>query len=280
MPVTHFTVFISREFAQLAGAGHEVQLKILRGMQTALIASQGTYCVRETASGVLEASTVEYIESSPRGVALVVEPSSISPELLVMLEDRDWMIWSVNEPMDGVNYVCIDQEHAGYIATRHLLSQGRTHPALINGPEDRYWGFKARRDGYERALREAGIEKHPGLICQGYHAIDSEAGRSMMRDLLDSGQPLDSVVAASDAKAIGAIAQAVDSGIKVQSEIAFVGIDNTLANTADPPLSAVAMPFEEMGCQAALQAKSSAMCSHRRNPVNIKISLQPFLVER
>lgn len=280
MPEAHFTVFISRDIARLTGAGREVQLKILRGVQAALGASYSTSCVREVAVGELDPATLQYIESSPRGVALVVEPASVSPALLELLAERDWVVWSVNEPYDAGHHITIDQEHAGYLATGHLLRQGRRHIALLNGPEETYWGFKARRAGYERALRDASIDIVPALMCQGSRPIDSEAGRMMMRSLLESGLAFDGVVAASDAKAIGAIAEATDAGVPLPSRIAFTSIDNTLAQGAEPPLSAVAMPFEEMGYQAAIQAKSSAMRSHRRSPVNIKICLQPYLVER
>ncbi|MEO0514187.1 MAG: substrate-binding domain-containing protein [Planctomycetota bacterium] len=280
MPEAHVTVFISRDIARLTGAGREVQLKILRGVQAALGASYNTSCVREVVAGELDPTTLGFIESSPRGVALIVEPSSICPALMEWLANRDWVVWSVNEPCDNGNHITIDQEQAGYLATRHLLGQGRRRLALINGPEEAYWGFKARREGYERALRQASVQVVPEHICQSSRPIDSEAGRMMMRSLLESGRAFDGVVAASDAKAIGAIAETHDAKIDVPSEIAFVSIDNTLAEGADSPLPAVAMPFEELGYQAAIQAQSSAMRSHRRHPVNIKVCLQPYLVER
>lgn len=274
-----FTVFLSRRTAQLTGDSRHVQLRILRGIQEALGTDWNASAVREAEDGVVDPATRGFIESAPRGAALLIEPS-FNPTLRLLLEERGWVVWSVNEPVAGGNFVSIDQEHAGYLATRYLLDEGRQRIALINGPTDDYWGFGDRRRGYERALSEAGVAVNPALIREGQHALDSEAGRSMMRCLLASGAKPDAVVGASDGKAVGAMSHAIEAGLDVPGQLAFVSIDNTLADSIEPPLPAVAMPFEEVGFQAATQARSSAARGHQSIPVHTRISLQPTLVER
>ena len=274
-----FTVFLSRETAQLTGDSRHVQLRILRGIQDALGEDWNPAAVREAEPGSLDAATRGFIESAPRGAALLLEPA-FNPTLRLLLEERGWVVWSVNEPIEDGNFVSIDQEHAGYLATRYLLGEGRQRIALINGPTAGYWGFADRRRGYERALAEAGIAADPALIREGTHALDSEAGRTMMRCLLASGAEPDAVVGASDGKAVGAMSHAIEAGIDVPRDLAFVSIDNTLAGSIEPPLPAVAMPFEEVGYQAATQARSSARRGHQPIPVHTRISLQPTLVER
>ncbi|MEO0514198.1 MAG: GntR family transcriptional regulator [Planctomycetota bacterium] len=278
-PSPAFTVFLSRNVAQLTGASREVQLRILRGVQEALGPAYTASHVWEADSVKIDDPTREFVESAPRGAALMIEPS-FNPALKQLLIERGWVVWSVNEPCDDGNYVSIDQEHAGYLATRFLINEGRQRIALINGPLDAYWGFKARREGYERALAEAGVAVEPDLIREGVHTIDSEAGRAMMRDLLASGITIDGVVGASDMKTVGAMTHCIEAGVEVPEEIEFVSIDNTLADQVDPPLPAVAMPFEEMGYQAAIQARFSAERGHASTQVITKIGLQPTLVER
>lgn len=278
-PSPPFTVFLSRNVAQLTGASREVQLRILRGVQEALGPAYTASHIREADSGEVDEATRAFIESAPRGAALIIEPS-FNPALKQLLEDRNWVVWSMNEPCLDGNYVSIDQEHAGYLATRFLIKEGRKRIALINGPLDSYWGFAARYEGYERALTEAGYKIDPALIRGDSHTIDSEAGRAMMRDLLQSGVEIDGVVGASDMKAVGAMTHCLEAGIDVPGQIEFASIDNTLADQVDPPLPAVAMPFEEMGYQAAIQARFSAERGHSRSQVNTKITLQPTLIER
>ena len=274
-----FTVFLSKRTARLTGDSRHVQQRILHGIQEALGEDWNASAVREADDEVLDSATRAFIETAPRGAALLIEPS-FNPTLRLLLEERGWVVWSVNEPVEDGNFVSIDQEHAGWLATRWLLDEGRQRVALLNGPTAGYWGFADRRRGYERALREAGVPVDPALIREGEHAIDSEAGRAMMRCLLASGAKPDAVVGASDGKAVGAVSHALEAGVGVPREIAFVSIDNTLADTVDPPLPAVAMPFEEVGFQAATQARSSAERGHESIPVHTRISLQPTLVER
>src|SRR5439155_6762509 len=109
--------------------------------------------------------------------------------------------------------------------------------------------------------------------------IDSEAGREMMRAMISDGVDFDGVVAASDSKAIGAMAQAMEMGRRVPDDVAFISIDNTIADQADPPLSAVELPFAVIGRQAVTRALESP---GRDQSVSIiqQIRLQPFVVER
>ncbi len=274
-----FTVFISQDAAGLTGAGREVQLRILRGVQDALGPAYNGSAIRQASRGTIDAQTRAFIETTPRGAALLIEPS-FCPTLRHLLEERGWVVWSINEPIDDGNCVFIDQEHAGYLATKFLIDQGCRDIALVNGPTQAYWGFAARRDGYVRALGEAGIKISEALVCEGEHAVDSEAGRMMMGELLGRGVAIDGVVGASDSKAIGAMSHAMERGIDVPGALKFVSIDNTLADQANPALPAVAMPFEEMGFQAATQAQSSAMRGHTQTNTNTQISLRPTLVER
>ena len=275
-----FVVFLSRHVAGMTGAAREVQLRILRGIQDALGDSYDVSCVRQAAVGSIDADTRRFIESKAGGAALVIEPS-FCPALPLLLIERDWVVWSVNEPSETTNSVRIDQEHAGYLATRFLLDQGRQRIALLNGPTVAYWGFGARLAGYRRALAEAGIAWDERLALENDHPIDSEAGRAMMRILLERGVEVDGVVGASDSKTIGAMAGAAEHGIQIPQQLAFVSIDNTLACQAAFPLPAVAMPFEEMGFQAALQARAfSPGLGGRRPRPQTEVILRPTMVER
>lgn len=275
-----FVVFLSREVAGFTGAERMVQLRILRGIQLALGDAYDVSRIRQAASGAVDAETRRYVEALPPAAALVIEPS-FCPPLLPFLREHGCAVWAVNEPDPRFNAVRIDHDQAGYLATQYLLSQGRERIALLNGPEAAYWGFAARRAGYERALREANVSFDPRLVLEHDHPVDSEAGRAMVRTLLEHAIPFDGVVGASDSKTIGAVAGAREAGIRVPEQVAFVSIDNTLASHADPPLPAVAMPFEEMGYQAAMQAR---MTRHNGLPsletTQVEIVLRPTLVER
>lgn len=232
----------------------QVLLKMLAGMEAAVGPGLPGVTIRQLGHGPVDEETQHLIKSLKPRVALVVEPS-FSPDLMAMLRGMGCLVWSLNEPADDVNCVYIDQERAGYMATKHLIDHGRRNIALLNGPIEAYWGFEAKLRGYRKALEEAGIAFDSRLAPEGQHAVDSEAGRAMLRGLLEAGHQIDGAIGVSDAKAIGAMALAQEKGLKMPDDLLVVSIDNTIADGAEPPLSSVSMPFEEVGRQAAARAK-------------------------
>jgi GntR family transcriptional regulator of arabinose operon len=276
--VTLFTA--PREAVADVGSPGEVLLGLLRGVQSVLGSAHVDLALRYTSIGMLDDETRQYLDKSQPGVALLIEPS-FSPQLRVELLRRRWTVWSVNEPWEEGNAVYIDQERAGYLATRYLIEKrGCRHIALLNGPTGEYWGFGARLKGYRTALNEAGIEPDARLIREGSHMIDTEAGRIMMRAVLDGAIKVDGVVGASDSKAIGAVAAAQECGRRVQDDLAVVGIDDILAAHVNPPLPSVAMPFEAVGRRAAEEALRSLAGANGHALAPIEIQLKPTLMER
>lgn len=274
-----FTVFIAEDVANLSGPAREIQLRILRGIQDALGNSYNGSAIRHTQRNTLDKQTRAFLESSPPGIALLIEPSCFVA-LKQLLIERSWEVWAINEKTDDTHCVYIDQQHAGYLATRYLIDAGKSRIALLNGPCDSYWGFEARKQGYIQALEEAGLPVDIKRMPELAHTIDSEAGRAMMRQLVQDKVAIDGVVGASDSKAMGAMAYALEQHIDIPGKVMFVSIDNTLADQAEIPLAAVAMPFETMGFQVASQAQ--LLSTHRKHIPNCitQICLRPSLVER
>ncbi len=281
---TVLPVFLSNSVASKTGDARAVQMQIFEGIQTALADRQQgsddvsySMVLHQLPEDRLDDASTHFIEGLTPGIALVVEPS-FNDALWSFLLERGWSPWGLNEPVDGGRCVFIDQERAGYLATRYLLQENRQRVALLNGPREVYWGFPARERGYRRAMSEAGIEVDEALILEAEHALDSEAGRQMFRRLLDSGNKVDGVVGATDLKAMGAMAAAVEAGLRVPKDVMFVGIDNTAALRSDPAMSSVDMPFLEVGRQAIAQAFAAQTGSEQAAP--LQVCLQPTLFER
>lgn len=270
-------LFVHARAVRQSGDAREVLIHLMRGVQAAL-ESAGYALVLRSVPDLAPEEVADFLPAQPPPAALVVEPST-APALWNEIRARGWNAWSVFDYVDDANCVYIDQTHAGYLATRHLLAQGSRRIALLNGPPSVYWGFEARLTGYRKALAEFDVPFRPELALEGEHVVDSEAGRAMMRSLIESGAALDGVVGASDGKAIGAMLAAEELGRRIGEDLQFVSIDNTVAELAPHPLSSVAMAFEEAGRLAASLAVSNlfsvgsaAVCTHSK--------LIPTLVER
>jgi DNA-binding LacI/PurR family transcriptional regulator len=127
----------------------------------------------------------------------------------------------------GIPSLGIDDVEVGKLATRHLIELGHRRIGLIHGQPDDPYSFTVphrRQQGYEAALREAGIEPDPELVAPGYFAI--EGGYDALNVLLDLPQPPTAVFAISDETAFGALWAARERGIVVPHQLSIIGVDD------------------------------------------------------
>jgi DNA-binding LacI/PurR family transcriptional regulator len=131
----------------------------------------------------------------------------------------------------------------------HLSGRGRRRIATIAGPLDMGVGLD-RLDGYRDGLAAAGLAADPGLVESGDFTEESGAAATA-RLLARPGPPIDAVFAASDLMAAGALRTLRAAGRRVPEDVAVVGFeDSAVARYAQPPLTTVRQPIEEMGRQA------------------------------
>ena len=150
-------------------------------------------------------------------------------------------------PQEGFTFVDVDNRGGASNAVGHLLAGGRRRIATIAGPRDMAVGAD-RLAGYRERLAQAG---HDGSLVE-IADFTHDGGRSAMERLLARDPSLDAVFAASDLMAIGAVAALRSAGRSVPEDVAVVGFDDApMAATADPPLTSIRQPIEEMGREMA-----------------------------
>jgi DNA-binding LacI/PurR family transcriptional regulator len=148
-----------------------------------------------------------------------------------------------------VSTVDVDNVHGALAAVRHLIEGGRRRVATVTGLMDMA-SAQDRLAGYRQALSEAGIPYDAGLELHG--DWDQDRARASMDELLASGAEVDAVFAASDLMALGALSALRRHGRRVPDDVAIVGFDDSpLALSADPQLSSVRQPIEELGREMA-----------------------------
>jgi DNA-binding LacI/PurR family transcriptional regulator len=147
------------------------------------------------------------------------------------------------------SYVDADNRGGAGQAVDHLARRGRRRIATIAGPQDMGVG-QDRLDGYRDGLRAAGLAGGDDLVEVG--DFTEEGGAAAMGRLLERpGRPVDAVFAASDLMAAGALRTLRAAGRRVPDDVAVVGFeDSAMARYAQPPLTTVRQPIEEMGRQA------------------------------
>jgi len=144
--------------------------------------------------------------------------------------------------------VIIDDFDAAYRATRHLIDSGKKHIAHFAGPQELLIG-RDRKNGYVRALNEAGFEVDENLILE---ADSFEKARLAAMRLINEKRPFDAIFAVNDLTAIGAMQTIQKRGIKIPDEVAVVGFsDGRFSGITDPTLTSVDQHGYEMGSIAA-----------------------------
>jgi DNA-binding LacI/PurR family transcriptional regulator len=146
---------------------------------------------------------------------------------------------------EPLSYVHVENVGGARTAVGHLLSRGCRTVATITGDLDQE-GARDRLEGYRHALEDAGLPYDESLVAR---ADFSEASAvEAMSGLLYRRPDLDGVFAASDVMAAGVLRVLREAHRHVPGDVAVVGFDDSeVARTADPPLTSVRQPIEEMG---------------------------------
>ena len=141
----------------------------------------------------------------------------------------------------------IDDVAGGMLATRHLIELGHERIAFVGDRPDPDFGFVAsdrRREGYRRALDEAGIEPDPELERDGSHG--RAVAHRLTRELLSLDEPPTAIFAASDTQALGVLEAAGYEGFDVPGELSVVGFDD-IEVAPYVGLTTVHQPLEDSG---------------------------------
>lgn len=157
-----------------------------------------------------------------------------------------------DQPGEQVFSIATDNEHGGWLATRHLLDLGHRGIAYLGGPAQGR-SQQARAAGYRRALQEAGLGFDPQRMLAGDGSI--AAGRRALVEL--TGQPLaqrpTAIFCYNDLSALGLLAEAHRQGLRLPDQLSVVGFDNVpYAELSLPPLTTVDQRKEELGRLAVI----------------------------
>ncbi len=137
------------------------------------------------------------------------------------------------------------ERRGGEAATKALLAQGYRKIAFISGEA---WmdASSQRKEGFERAMRDAGVAINPALVREGNFL--PSGGRLATLDLLRSGPRPEAIFCANDLMAVGCYEALKELGERPGETIAVMGYDDQeIAQHLSPALSTVLLPHREMG---------------------------------
>ncbi len=193
-----------------------------------------------------EAALEAFLESRVDGLVLVstllaeatiTQAAAMAPVTLVSRTSKS----------PAVDSVHTDDVHGAELAVAYLIGLGHRRIAHIDG--GRNPGSRPRRQGYERAMDAAGLER---LVLAG--DFSEVSGSEAASRLLALAERPTAVLTSNDMAAAGVMDRLSAAGLSVPADISVVGYDNTsLAQMRQVNLTTVNQPRVEMG-RLAMQA--------------------------
>jgi len=144
--------------------------------------------------------------------------------------------------------VVVDNVGGARVATQHLIGHGRSRIACITGSRA-LSPARARAEGWELAMTEAGLEVDPDLVVYG--AFSAENGHAATLDLLRRRPDVDAIFVGSDLQAVGVLRALADLARAPGEDVAVLSFDGTqLSGYTTPRLSTVTQPYESLAAEA------------------------------
>lgn len=176
--------------------------------------------------------------------------NSLEHDLLVpRLQEMGFPYILIGRPVEaGRNFVDVTNRQSSREITRHLLSHGRSRPAMINGQEVVIPALD-RRLGFEDAVREAGID--PATAPVLFVEFSRPGAHDAALELLSREERPDCIYTASDSIAIAVMNAAASLNIHVPEELGVVGFDDIMSERNERiGLTTVRQPVREMAAEA------------------------------
>ncbi len=156
------------------------------------------------------------------------------------------------------NFVGVDDELVGMLATTHLIEQGCKRIAHIRGPE--VSTALGRFEGFKRALASPDMIAFPEHILSigtsGDHRGDVGGYEIATRLLSGSSKP-DGIFCYNDPVALGTMRAILDAGLRIPEDVAVVGCGNVLySDFLRVPLTSIDQNSQSIGERAARLALS------------------------
>ncbi|HEY9293323.1 MAG TPA: LacI family DNA-binding transcriptional regulator [Microlunatus sp.] len=183
------------------------------------------------------------LDERERGLVdgVIFHPVSLTPDDLVIRSPATPLVLLGEGPAPAtVDHVMIDNQAAAREVAEHLIASGRRRIAFL-GLERRGWTHTTsqRFEGYDQALKSAGLQTDPQLHLHVDHYSADDGYRAIVQSI-DHGAAFDAVICRDDSLAAGALHALHDRGIAIPDQVAVAGWDNLIiSRNLWPPLTTV-----------------------------------------
>lgn len=195
--------------------------------------------------GIIKSLAKQYVDG------LIISPLLYSEEHRELIKQAKQPIVVIagtgNDP--DIDSVLVDSSQGVRLAMEHLLAQGYSRVAFLNGPPDTVPGV-SRLNGYYASLIEHGLSRDPYLVFDSDFTL--AGGYERASQIVSGSTRPDAIMCANDLMALGVLRYLREAGLRVPEDIAVVGMDDIEHGAnAVPSLTTVSLLAAERGRMAA-----------------------------
>jgi len=223
--------------------------QILKGIEHRL---RGTGYYPLFASGWHAHEAIDALEMllAHRVDSLMIVGGWVADEYLLQVAERVPLV-AISRTIVGLEDHCVQVENfqGAYEATKHLIDLGHRQIAHVTGLPHHPHAID-RREGYCKALVDAGLTVDPELILEG--DFEEPSGLDAVQELIRNRKKFTALFMSNDRMAYGALLALFKQGLRVPENVSIVGFDDQPSSAYTlPPLTTVRQPTFEIGAATA-----------------------------
>jgi len=233
---------------------HPVFIDLLEGVSTAANELDLSVVLSTARSSEDESSAYSRITRGRQASGVIVAAASVHDPNPSRIHEAGYPVVVVGRMprASGVASVGIDDIGGAIAVTRHLIEEhGVKRIGHVSGPLDHQSAID-KRDGYIKAVADAGLTLDPRLFFEGDY--EEASGHDAALAFLPHLKPDDAVFFANDQMAIGAIHEWRQAGLSIPGDVRVVSYDNhPMSRHATPSLTTVDADMVGVGAKALVQ---------------------------
>jgi len=206
---------------------------------------------------------------------ILIAPIGDSIDNLSLIEDNNFHVVSIDRYNDSMNipFVSSDNYHGAYIATQHLIQNGHTRIACIQGVETSTPN-KMRIKGFQAAIKEAGIKDY--TIRGTDFSIQNGYTETLL--MLHSNEKPTAIFALSNTISMGCLKALNENHYIIPEDMSIIGFDDhPYMDFLSTPLTCVTQPINDI-CKIAIRL---LFCQLNNQPLEAEqILLKPTITYR
>tara|TARA_R110002049_G_scaffold309212_1_gene518685 strand:+ start:8484 stop:9503 length:1020 start_codon:yes stop_codon:yes gene_type:complete len=184
------------------------------------------------------------------GVIISISMETTHYEHLEAYKNLGYPMIFFDRPCDlkNASNINIDNFHASFMTTEHLIFQGCKHIAHFSGSQNIEL-YRQRKNGYLAALKKHHIEIRDHYIFESN--LSEEDGIASAKKIMELNT-IDGLISANDTAAIAAMRYFKSQGVKIPEDIAVTGFNNDpISAVIEPSLTTINQPAFEIGKMAS-----------------------------